>query len=413
MENVHIGSAPLGMNTVSVETSLPTGAVRDALNFDIDNSGKFISRPGARRLSTASGQHSLWSPRDRSYGLYAHDDQLKLLSVQGASLQSSVLLSGLTNTQRMKYYEYADTVFLTNGVELVVYANGVAKQIGLMQPASAPTVSNYPGAMFEGAYAVAYSYLSPTGEESALSPSAFVIVTDGGLSVEIPSIYPDNVASVRIYATLANGDVLYAVEDVPIGTLVARIQNDQRGKIAETQHLSRMIGGDDISASNGVLYVSNGKVLTYSEPLNYGLTNKKTNFVVFDSNILFHEPVADGLYVGTEDGTYFLSGTSPKDFTQRLVGIAPVVNDSIAVHATSVSTEPASDGLVAVWLGQHGFVLGHTGGQISSVQAKNMAIEGINDGVIVNFSVNGIRKIASIQEAIGAKGHESAKDSFI
>lgn len=412
MENVQFGSALLGMNNVSQETALPDGAMRDILNFDISNTGQLISRAGARRLSTSQSLHSLWSPRSRNFGLYAQGSDLRKLVTQGASMQATTILQDLAISGRIKFYEYADEVFFTNGIDLGVVSNGGARRIGLPEPTNAPTATEYTGALPAGRYGVAYSHISPMGEESALSPAVF-IETTGGIALYLPNLYPENVASVRIYATLTNGDLLYMVEDVPIGTLVALIQNEQRSKVASTQFMSRMTGGDDISVSNGVLFVSNGKTLCFSEPFNYGLTDKKTGFVSFGSNILFHEPVSDGLYVGTEDGTYFLSGSSPKDFTQRLVGTAPVVNDSICVLASTVSSDPApADSLVAVWLGKNGFVIGYPGGQVANVQASNMALGNQGIGTLVNVTTNGVKKVVSIVEA-AMTSHESASDSFI
>lgn len=413
MENVQFGSALLGMNNVSQETALPDGAMRDILNFDVSSEGRLTSRAGARRLSTTSNLHSLWSPRSRDFGLYAQGSDLRKLVTQGASMQATTILQNLALSESVKFYEYANEVFFTNGIDLgVVTANG-AQRIGLLSPENAPLLSGYVGALPFGRYAVAFSYVSNTGKESALSPSAF-IEAGGGVAVDLPNLYPENVSNIRIYASLTNGDLLYLAQEVPVGTLIARIQDAQRSKLASTQFLSRMTGGGDISVFNGVLFVSNGRTLRFSEPFNYGLTDKKSGFVSFGSNILFHEPVSDGLYVGTEDGTYFLSGASPKDFTQRLVGSAPVVNDSISVPATLVSSEPApADALVAVWLGKNGFVVGYSGGQIANVQASNMALDKQGIGTLVNVTTNGVKKIVSLVEAVTTKGYESASDSFI
>ena len=413
MENVQFGSALLGMNNVSQETALPGGAMRDILNFDVTSEGHLTSRAGARRLSTAQSLHSLWSPRSHNFGLYAQGSDLRKLVTQGVSMQATTILQNLAISERVKFYEYADEVFFTNGTDLGVVTDGGARRIGLLEPVNAPTASEYVGSLPAGRYGVAYSYISTTGEESALSLAVFIEAT-GGIAVDLPNLYPENIASVRIYATLTNGDLLYMAQDVPVGTLVARVQDDQRSKLATTQFMSRMTGGDDISVSNGVLFVSNGKTLRFSEPFNYGLTDKKTGFVSFGSNILFHEPVSDGLYVGTEDGVYFLSGSSPKDFTQRLVGSAPVVSDSICVPASLVSVDPApADSLVAVWLGVNGFVLGYSGGQVANVQTSNMTLGQHGLGTLVNVTANGVKKVISLVEVATTKSHESASDSFI
>lgn len=419
MESVQFGTAPLGMDNVSIETALSVKTMRDILNFDVANTGTLESRAGARRLSTANGMHSLWSPRNKAFGLYALGGSLYRLTPRGVGLASSLVLSGLTPSTRVKFYEYANEVFFTNGHELGVISDTGGRLLGLTEPPSAPTLSDVVGGMPPGRYACAYSFISPEGEESALSPAAFIDTISGGVAVELPAIFPANVTSARIYATLVNGDLLYMSQDVPVGTTIARVQNENRSQLSPTQLKSRMVGGRAVSVFNGVVYISDGQVLRHSDPFNYGITSKDSGFIPFGSQVLFHEPVVDGIYVGTTDGTYFLAGSGPTEFKQQLVGTGAVATDSISVPGAFVATsmegqtDPVTGEFVAVWLGEGGFVLGYPGGTVKDVQAKRMALGDQGVGVLVDLTTNGVKKVVTLVEATVTRGSESASDSFI
>lgn len=392
---VQIANAALGMDLLSDETAMPENAMRDIENFDVDEAGLVSRRKGARLLASVVGCHSHWAPRHERWSLYADGTTLKRLRAEGSSLQSSTLLTGLSPSLRIRYHEHADEVFFTNGRELGVVSDSGARLLGLLAPDGAPALVDVQGGMAVGRYGVAISFVSASGEESALSPAEFIECAQGGVQVALPQ--PDGVASIRVYVTPTNGSLLYLATEVPVGFASVRVQDEERSKLPAAQFMARMPAGDDISVYNGRVYVSQGSLLRFSQPFAYGLTDPRSDFIDCKSRILFHEPVADGLYVGTADGTLFLGGATPKDAAMRRVGPAAVVDDSIVVDPAQVGVEGASP--VAVWLSREGFCIGSAGGAVSAAQSKRIKLADHGTGALAAITDDGISRVLALVEA--------------
>lgn len=397
------------MDLRSVETALPAGAMRDIVNFDIAAEGQAKTRSGTKRLNTIFGAHGIWTPSARNFGLYVHGDALKRLTTAGTELISTTLLTGLRSSFRIRYFELDGEVFFTNGYDIGLVTSAGARLLGLPVPME-PTVVEMPGGMTVGRYGVALSYVSATGEESGLSPVVFQQCDAGGIDVALPTTVPAGIASIRVYATMANGEMPYMAAEMPVGFASANLQTDERSKLQATQFLARMPGGDDICVHGGRVYVSKGKVLRYSEPLNYGLTDPRFHFITFQSDILFHDPVVDGMYVGTKGGTYFLPGMRPSEQSMRLVGPAPVVDDSIRVRSSKAGGE--SESLVVVWVGRNGFTLGSASGAVSAVQSKRITLADHGAGFLADLSADGADRFLALVETT-MPGADAASNSPI
>lgn len=63
-ETIDLGKFPLGKNNIAKETSLPEGSLRDAINVDIDNSGKPRLREGYKLLYSGINTGSAVTPED-------------------------------------------------------------------------------------------------------------------------------------------------------------------------------------------------------------------------------------------------------------------------------------------------------------------------------------------------------------
>jgi hypothetical protein len=59
---------------------------------------------------------------------------------------------------------------------------------------------------------------------------------------------------------------------------------------------------------NGRIYLANRNILWATEMYLYNIVDKTRNFYQFESNINIIGVVTDGLYIGTDDAVYFLSG---------------------------------------------------------------------------------------------------------
>lgn len=410
MATTDIG-ALLGIDLLSKSTDLPEGAMRDVVNMDIHATGSTSTRAGSTLVGMMPGAHSLWSPESRAFGLFFQGGALYRLTDKAGVLTTTLLLDGLRPSLQGKYFEHAGEVFFTNGTDFGrVQVDGTAKLLGLPTPQSEPTLAAVAGGMTPGRYGVAFSYIDALGEESGLSPMAFGDAPMGGLMATFPPT-PEGVNRIRVYATTANGDMAYAVGEVPAGFSGWVLASNDRGKTPTTAQMQRMTGGSDVSVFNGVAFVSQGSTLRYSEPFYYGITAPLSNFISFNAPILFHEPVTDGLYVGTAGGTYFLSGGAPAAFTQRLVGPAPVMSDSITIPGSMLDAElgALAQSRVVVWLSVDGFALGFEGGVVRAVQSSRINLNQHGDGAMFSRTHNGIKQVVSLVES-ALIGDGSAKD---
>lgn len=404
---VQFGSAKLGIDMLSGETALPKGTLRDICNFWVDGDGQLHTRDGSTRLSAAGGAHSLWSPRSQAYALYAQGGEIRALSDDGRSLNTAVVLSGMRPSQRMRYTEHAGAVYFTNGHDIGVFDGASARVLGVEVP-DAPYLSTGVGGMTAGRYGVAISYQDSRGEESGLSPIRFEDVAGGGITVTLPAA-PASAVAVLVYATSANGDELYLATQMPAGFPSATITDDRRSKGATTENNARMLGGQDITAHGGRLYVSRGRNVWYSEPLAYGRYDPRFNFVPFEAPVLFIEAVADGIYVGTSAGTYFLQGASPKDAAMRLVGPAPIVDDSLLIESAKVGGE--TDAFVACWLGHRGYCVGTGTGVVTSPQAKRIALKPLGPGSLTATTRGGVDQVIALVGTTAPDTFAAATDS--
>jgi hypothetical protein len=416
-QDLNLTDFKLGIDMMSDETSLPRGAARDAVNVDFDVYGNFHSRDGFTKLGSLTDAHSLFGARDQSFGLYMQGSNLKRMVVadDGTPL-SATIMSGLTPSDRMSFFEHADEVFFTNGHELGVVTRTGCRLLGVPDPAALSVIPVAAvGTIQPGLYSLACSYLLASGEESGLSPMVNVTLdTQGGFSVYLPTP-PAGVVKARIYCTPTNGDVLYQVAELTTFGMQQLLEL-QPTKTADNQFLHRTPAGSIVRAWHGRLLVAVGNTVVFSQPFRYGLTDPRSDFINFNTEVVMIEPVDGGVYVGTNEAVYFLAGTGPGDFTQALACTnAPTPYASTLVHGAVLPPKIAQgvDGLVALWLGRLGYSLGLPSGLVHDVQSDRIALPIYDSGSLVAYSKDGVKQVLSIVESTRSAGLGSAVDSNV
>lgn len=420
LKTVPIADFKIGIDMLSDETSLPRGACRDAVNVDIDIYGNFRTRSGFTQLASMTGAHSLIGSRDGTFGFYAKDDKLLRVVVQNGGPLEAVVLAGLTPSERMSYFEYADQMFFTNGHQLGVVTRTQARLLGVADPIDFGVDPLNYGTLPAGMYDVAYSFVLPSGEESGLSQLQSVeLVTSGGFEVLVPPVQAFNTGAekLRVYATTVNGDILYLAGEFSLRMSGAyEIVEAKFSKQADNVQLHRMPAGSIVRAYNGRVVVARGNELWFSEPYRYGLTSRRHNFVSFNSEVVMVEPVKDGLYVGVLDGAvYFLAGGGPSEFEMFIASTnGPARYTSCLVQPAALPPKLAdtTDSPAAVWLGAKGYSIGLPGGAVKDIQADRIELDA-SSGSAVTYSNQGIRQVVSIVESTQTAGPGLAVDSVI
>jgi hypothetical protein len=105
----------------------------------------------------------------------------------------------------------------------------------------------------------------------------------------------------------------------------------------------RLIGKPPLATSlayfNGRIYLAQGFTLWATELFLYNFVEKVTNFLPFEAGITMVGSVTDGLYVGTQEGVWFLSGPF-KEMKRVRVMDSPVLSGSLAYIPQELANPP-------------------------------------------------------------------------
>ena len=400
MKPYEIGPSPLGMDMMSDQTAISPKAKRDILNTDVDAVGNLSRRAGARRLTVTANARCLWSNRAATQALCVLNNAMSAITVVGNSVNATALVSGVFGPT-VRYFEHGADVYFTDGLVCGIVTYTGSRILGVPEPTTIATLSATAGTTFApGQYTGAYSYITAIGEESGLSPLGSVtLATTGGISFALPAAPPSGVVSVNLYLTPCNGDIMYLVGNAVAGMTFAGASGNY-GRPSTTWTKSQMHGGSAIAVYNGRLYVADGNFLRMSEPFNFGMTDTQSHHIGFASKIMFVAPVANGIFVGCENGVYFLRGGSPETFEQNMVSnIPPAVPDATYVPAAMLGKDFENvDGYVAAWMSISGIAYGQPDGTVKLPQVTRASIAP-SDGTISYAQTDGVARIYAIVPA--------------
>jgi hypothetical protein len=340
-----------GIQNVNDPAMTPKGCVVEAENVTIDSGG--IVSPRAGYDFVAFDGHSLFSHHGRVYGVL-NNAICEFMDAGAVTLRSGI--SGKVTWTVLN----DEPVFINNEIIGRITPTDV-KLIGVEAPGGFVASGDDIGVK------VAVSFVSESGEEGPLSPMV------AASSIFLPQPIESTVSHIRIYQTKPNGDVLYEVSEVPVGTMTYDVVDPLNyGRMADTQYMSRMIGGSYARYWRGRLLVARGRTLFFSEPFRYGMYNASEGFVTFEARIDFIEPVEGGVFVALKGlGVRFLFGETPSKWEQKVADIIPAqAGTSLLVPTAQMKLEMQSPpDWVAIWLTNKGFALGLPSGMVIYPQA--------------------------------------------
>lgn len=362
----------VGMDVVSSETALPSGAVRDALNVSFDREGRAMRREGFVQVD-ARDTHSLWRSRRTAVTYAVVDGELSRVSATGVEPFYQP-----PSPAPLTYTDLLDRVVISNAAFISQVAGDTVTPLGIEDCALGIVSSSAIGGMHPGRYGVAASFMRGF-EEGPASEIVFVGVQEGG-GINIESIaFPadPSITGVRLYRTQPDGDVLYRAADITAGMSLYLLGNTPVGAPCETQYLRQMPPGRIVRSWQGRLLVARGRSVCISEPMRYGLYSPRHGFVQEPHPITMLRPVEGGVYVGTRAGVAFYRGSRPADWTRINLGAAPPVPGSDAtVEASALDPrlEVGTTTEVALWLSAKGFVIGTAEGQLLQPQVRRIEL---------------------------------------
>jgi hypothetical protein len=158
-------------------------------------------------------------------------------------------------------------------------------------------------------------------------------------------------------ALVSAGQWLSPVND-PTSTL-GEISGKLLGAVPTAEHLAHY---------NGRIYLGLKRMLWATELYLYGLVDKTKNFIQFEYDITMLQAVDNGIYVGTDGGLFFLSGTFKDGLKRTQLTETPVIKGSdVRVPAEKVHPSgrqgPPRVGTAVVFLTTEGVFAAFDGGE--------------------------------------------------
>lgn len=397
------GPWPLGMNNRQAAHAMPMDqnghvvALRNAVNVDLDNAGKPSRRAGVTKIAPAMGAHSGFSCPG---GVFFMDGQrIKRLHDD----DSVTDIGGLAGEQVAWTYANGH-VYLSDGLVNKRITAGSLHNWGITVPGQPLVYGVAGGGNFAaGKYLAAVTFLDADGRESGACATVQAHIQDGSSIVfdHLPVSANPDVVSVRLYLSLANGTQLFHVSTVGHGQALATVAADTvgAGKPIATQFMSPMPPGRILREYKGRMLVASGPVIWISEPYAHDLVHRGRGFLQFPADVTLVEPVDGGVFVAS-DKTYFLAGSGPADWVQRL----PVL-DYGAIFGTAVRDRDNRP----IWQSERGTVMGLVDGQAKNLTEAHVAPDSGTTGAGLYREHDGLRQfIAIIQDP--AMSRLSAQD---
>ena len=365
--------------------------LRNAVNVDLTDAGTLQRRKGSTRVLSGSDCHSLWSDGVRA--LFVDGDAIKALP------SGDTVRSGLAYGRPVSWCSLPDgRVAWSNGIELgFIDHSGSAAPLATPNPAPIVTASEG-GALKAGSYQVAITAIDVEGRESGATWPVQVTVPDNG-RIEVSGLPGTLVA---IYLSPLNGDLLYHAMTTSASSFVFPLIPSTLGRQLDTIGLAPLPPGRIVRYYHGRLLTSDATQLFYSEPFAYWLYNPFRNRIPL-AGLTLVEPVEGGLYLATEDKTWWLPGADI-DQPERLVEILPY-------GAVRGAVTRSNNNAQVLWFSKRGLVVGDVQGQVKNLQEDALAVRPGRKGAALLREEDGMRQV--ISSVFGAEDTRAAARSFM
>ena len=410
-QTINIGPWPLGANTKAKETALPDGALRQAVNVDLDDAGWPERRKGrTERIAGLTNAHSLWSDGERAF--FITGGVLKQVFVGDWSTID--IVSGLHSTNHASYDSVNGRVFYSNGVDTgIIEKDGSHSPWGVEDPGQ-PVVTALSGtgmSMKAGRYQVAMVFVDANRQESGSTLAAVIDVAEGEV-IQLSNI-PQGGAKIRVFVTEPNGTILLQHAEIPLAVSSYMITSTVKGRQLETQFMQKPPAGQIVRHYRGRNYIAIDNVLVHTEAERYGLYRPLDNyFPAFPERITIVEPTLDGLFV-VSDQTYYIHGNDPANMTVMVAyDQGGVEGTGCRVSSKQFNLEGAA-GKVAYWFSDKGGVIGLPGGLVQPVMEERVGVKEYSRGASMFREENGISQLVTSLSGEGSASVANATDSVV
>ena len=157
----------------------------------------------------------------------------------------------------------------------------------------------------------------------------------------------------------------------------------------------------------GRIYMSVERVLWATEMYAYDWIDRTRNFMPLDEDITMVQPVADGIYVGTERTIYFLQGSISEGFkVVNLLDVGVIDGADVVMPADRVHPAgrqgPVRAGSAVVFMTEDGMYAGFDSGEIYNLTIDRMFFPGAVRGAGLYREADGVNSYIATLDSAGS-----------
>ena len=340
MDKVKAGNWPLGINNQSQPDRLPDGAVRNLVNLDASPGGTLELRAPYRRVHAGALRACGAAGRK----LITIGDTVAAYDPMTDSTQQ---LAGAVGPGAVACVGHNGELFISTPAETWRCDGARLQPWGVPEPAV--SVSLIPGPL-NGVVTVGVTALGAGGEESGVEP--FVLT----LSEQSIVISSNDSRTLRLYVSPPNHETLYYQGDLRGQHVVTEVRDDTDRLV--TDGLRPFPACSMLASHHGVIVGALDRYVVMSEPMMPHLHDPIAGFFQYASPVNLLVATDGGVFIGTDDATYFLSGleTDPSQLLALNVG---------AIAGTGVALP---DGRAA-WFTRYGQAIGAADGSVALINS--------------------------------------------
>lgn len=377
----------LGMNNRLPDFALTTQDgywLREAVNVDIDNSGRARRRDGVTLIQAMTAPHSVFMVSAIS-GYLVRASSLYAIIV--SPVYSETLVKSLASNALVHYTKVGSSIYYSNGVDTGRIVGNVWYPWAMATPDSV-TTTTIAGALHAGRYQVSVRYINDiTGEAGGDSASTqHELSASGAIRVTLPG--PSSGAThVQIFVSKLNGSQTYLCGTVSSDTVSFDITTTVATTTSQPLYLAPLPAGHNLFVNSGRLCCTSENRLYVGSAYRFGYYEPAKGYIDFESAITVAVANQFGTYVATTDKTYWLAGDIAK--VERLSDPLPYGG----VFGTAFHVPHKK---LVGWFGDKGFVVGDEQGQVVAMMQDAVDVTVSGFPYVGVLETRGYRRVVSM-----------------
>lgn len=354
-----------GLNTADEPYEVGLSGLTVADNIDHLRGGKAKRRQGRQQVYAGS---PIAAAGDEDILLFTEATELKRLE---PDYTATTLVSGLSDVDVLYMCRLpTGQVYWSTRLDHGVLVDGANQSWNIPRPLVPQADAASYGGLREAAYLYSLAFLRD-GMEGPLSHTA-VWTGEGGIDFTLldEAATLATVDKVRLYLSTPFGTELYQAGDFDIGVAPSYVGDaTEFGLPADLDDFILMPAGGPIRYFAGRVWIKLDSSLIYSEE--YHTMPRPSNFIGFGQGVKDFGAVSDGLWVGTENATYFLGGTNPKEMlADKKAGYGMIPGTLTTVDGRLLGQ--GVDGLALMWASPRGICAGLPGGTLLNLSERRV-----------------------------------------